>query len=126
MTAYTTKYSGSRNMGINPDPTIGRLIEEIQNLAVRFSKWEKAVRQRMKDRAEFRKMMLLEDRILKDMGITRGDIIWANSLPIYQTASLELGKISRANKSCETAPVKKLNQNKTVAESVLQHVGDWR
>ena len=96
MTTRTMKNNNWQGEEIRFDPASNRLVEEIRNLAIRFSNWTKALEQRRIDRIAFRQMMMMDNRSLKDIGITRGDIVWANSLPIHQTASLELGKVARA------------------------------
>lgn len=57
--------------------------------------WFKIRAKRRTDRAAFQHMMKLDDEILQDIGVTRDDVIWANSLPIKMNASRELQKVSR-------------------------------
>lgn len=52
--------------------------------------------QRRTDRQAFAHLLKLDDNILQDIGVTRDDIIWANSLPIAKNASIELQKIARS------------------------------
>ena len=54
--------------------------------------------QRRIDNKAFRYMLLLDETMLKDIGVTRGDIIWAYKLPLSQHASLELGKRALVNR----------------------------
>ncbi len=53
-------------------------------------------RQRRIDRDAFKNLMLLDEASLKDIGITKDDIIWASNLAMNENASKELEKI-RAN-----------------------------
>ncbi|MEE9375620.1 MAG: hypothetical protein V3V04_04735 [Rhizobiaceae bacterium] len=55
--------------------------------------------QRRIDRQAFRYMLTLENRILKDIGIDREDVNWANRLPLDRIASRELEKVARQNKT---------------------------
>ncbi len=55
----------------------------------------KARAKRRADRATFRYLMKLHPDILKDIGVTRGDVIWAASLPMTQNASQELERVAR-------------------------------
>lgn len=52
------------------------------------------VRSRIK-RTAFRKMLTLDDRMLKDIGVTRGDVYWASELPLNVDASEALRRESR-------------------------------
>lgn len=56
------------------------------------------VERRRKDRAAFRQMLNLDDHILRDIGVTREDVIWANNLPLSQNASCQLRKKSQARR----------------------------
>ncbi len=51
--------------------------------------------QQYQNRAAFQHMLKLPPCILKDIGVSRGDIIWANNLPIEENAAVELEKIAR-------------------------------
>ncbi len=58
-----------------------------------------ATRSRQKtDRQAFDTMLTLEEYILKDIGVTRGDVVWASKLPLSRNAALELDIIARHNK----------------------------
>ncbi|WP_144291577.1 DUF1127 domain-containing protein [Rhodoligotrophos appendicifer] len=54
-----------------------------------------AVIQNWRTRRQLRTLTELEESTLKDIGITRGDVIWAMSLPLHLNASAELNKISK-------------------------------
>ena len=47
------------------------------------------------DRLAFRTLMSLDDALLKDIGVTRHDVIWANNLPLSENAAEKLHEISR-------------------------------
>ena len=51
-------------------------------------------RQRI-EREAFRRVLALDEHMLKDIGVTRGDVIWAANLPIERSAARELQRISR-------------------------------
>lgn len=46
-------------------------------------------------RKAFRKMLAFDDRILKDIGVTRGDVYWASELPLEINAGEELRLYSK-------------------------------
>ncbi|MEP0521728.1 MAG: DUF1127 domain-containing protein [Hyphomicrobiales bacterium] len=51
-------------------------------------------------RAAFRRMLTLDDRMLKDVGVTRGDVYWASELPMNINAGEALRRESlKARKS---------------------------
>ncbi len=60
----------------------------------------KAKAKQRQDRAAFQHLLSLEPEILKDIGVTRGDVVWANNLPMHVNAALAL--------ECETRPRKHL------------------
>jgi len=47
------------------------------------------------DRQAFKNVMTLDDRMLKDIGVTRQDVMWASRLPLSEDAAAELEKIAR-------------------------------
>lgn len=51
------------------------------------------VRNRIK-RAAFRRMLTMDDRMLKDVGVTRGDVHWASELPMNVNAGAALRRES--------------------------------
>lgn len=52
-------------------------------------------KQRRIDRDAFRRLIALDDAMLKDIGVKRDDVIWASQLPLSVNASLELEKIAK-------------------------------
>ncbi|MBW8640187.1 DUF1127 domain-containing protein [Hoeflea sp. WL0058] len=46
------------------------------------------------DRRQFNRLLDLEDAILDDIGVTRGDVQIASRLPLKKNAALELRRIS--------------------------------
>lgn len=56
-------------------------------------------KQRRIDNIAFKYMLQLDDAMLKDIGVSRGDVIWAGSLPMATNASMELAKLAVVNRS---------------------------
>lgn len=52
-------------------------------------------RQRRIDRLAFQRMLTLDESMLKDIGVTRGDVVWAANLPLRCNAAHELQKVAR-------------------------------
>lgn len=50
---------------------------------------------RREDRDAFKNLLALDERMLKDIGVSRNDVIWASNLPLSINASEELEKIAR-------------------------------
>jgi len=70
-----------------------------------ISRWTKSIKQQYAlrkqkniDRQAFSRMLVLDDHILADIGITREDVLWANNLPLSQNASLALNEITMQNR----------------------------
>jgi len=55
--------------------------------------------QRRIDRQAFAQLLSLDDNILRDIGVTRNDVIRASKLPINTNASCELEKIADTNRA---------------------------
>lgn len=53
--------------------------------------------QRRVDRDAFRNLLNLDEASLKDIGVSRNDIIYASNLGIHESASKELEKIRKTN-----------------------------
>lgn len=53
--------------------------------------------QRKIDREAFRNLMSLDETSLKDLGISRDDIIWASKLAMHENASKELERVRSLN-----------------------------
>ncbi len=83
----------------NHSATLDVKLEGPRNLLVQgFSKLVSiaiAQLQRRRQRAAFRKLLAADDRILKDIGVTRGDVHWASQLPLQVNAGEELRLYSR-------------------------------
>lgn len=47
------------------------------------------------DRLAFQQMLTLDEHMLKDIGITRGDVIYANNLPLTEDAAKVVEAIAR-------------------------------
>lgn len=66
------------------------------------------------DRDAFRNLMKLDERSLKDIGISRDDVLWASTLAGHESASQELEKIRSQNVATErlqatrSTPMRKL------------------
>lgn len=85
------------------DKQLSRLPQAVMDItrgATRQLKDAYALRvQRRIDRQAFAQLLSLDDHILRDLGVTRADIIWAKKLPIDTNASGELEKIARTNRA---------------------------
>ncbi len=62
------------------------------NLPIRIYR---AKKQQLIDRAAFRHLLKLDESYLKDIGVSRENVIWASRQPLFVSASLELKKIAR-------------------------------
>ncbi len=58
----------------------------------------KARIQQRQDRGAFQHLLALDPHILKDIGVSREDVIWANNLPIEMNAAKALEKEARHRK----------------------------
>ena len=68
--------------------------------AARLSLWGivSAVAEKIRERRGLRTMLELDDHLLRDIGVTRGDVAYAAQLPLTWNASAELLNLStRAN-----------------------------
>ncbi len=74
---------------ITSNPTLGEtgIFKAIMNW------WNIRIEHRT-NRAAFQHVLGLDDDMLKDIGVTRDDVNWANKLPIEQNASLELQRVA--------------------------------
>ncbi len=52
------------------------------------------------DRLAFQQLLKLDEHMLKDIGVTRADVIYANNLPVSVDAAKEIECIARRNKVC--------------------------
>ena len=58
----------------------------------------KAKAKQRQDRAAFQHLLSLDPNILKDIGVTHGDVEWANNLPMNVNAAKALEKETRHRK----------------------------
>ena len=86
-----------------------RILEGIRHSAAKYKAWSTARIKRRRDRTEFRQLLAMNDAHLRDIGLTRADIYWANALPIEQSASQELEKLAHPRKAGQMAAEKSLN-----------------
>ena len=50
------------------------------------------------ERQAFKSLLSLDDNLLKDIGVTRNDVVWASNLPLSESASDKLNEIARRDK----------------------------
>ncbi|MCF6273516.1 MAG: DUF1127 domain-containing protein [Rhodobacteraceae bacterium] len=62
-------------------------------LLARLSGFLRTRREQRINRAVFKNLLALDEHILKDIGVTRGDVIWAANLPIEKNAACELERL---------------------------------
>ena len=67
-------------------------------LTAGIGNWFAIRKQRRIDRLAFQHMLTLDDSTLRDIGVSRNDVIWASNLPLSANASLELQKLSLGNR----------------------------
>jgi uncharacterized protein YjiS (DUF1127 family) len=77
----------------------GALVIAAGTVLSRLKKAYKLRLQRRIDRQAFTHLLALDEYILRDIGVTRDDVIWATRLPPKVNASRELEKISQHNRS---------------------------
>ncbi|MCO5133007.1 MAG: DUF1127 domain-containing protein [Phyllobacteriaceae bacterium] len=86
----------------DPASGAGRALEWLaQTIIGAFSRLSMAIRirrQRKLDRSAVQYMLGLEDHMLRDIGLTRGDVEWANRLPLSVNAAVELELRSLINR----------------------------
>lgn len=70
---------------------ISKLRHQVKNRLQNFQQYKS----NRIDRQAFQSLVRLDDRVLDDIGVTRGDVIWANNLPLAINAAQELNKISK-------------------------------
>ena len=54
------------------------------------------------NRKAFQTMLRLDDTMLNDIGVTRSEVQWANSLPLSVNAAVELNNISLMRRRAES------------------------
>lgn len=75
--------------------TNGGISDYIRNLWNSFSALRAKIKKAKTDRDAFRTIARLDDAMLKDIGLTRGDVTWASQLPLSTNAACELEIIAR-------------------------------
>jgi len=80
---------------INVSKTLVRIVKRILR---DLKAYYRQRRQRRIDRLAFQHLIALEDDILRDIGVSRADVIWASKLPLSQNAAQELEIIARQNR----------------------------
>lgn len=84
----TVDPSHSRRASPNAKTTLAQLFKAItQFFATRYN--------RRIDRQAFKNVLTLDDRTLKDIGVTRQDVKWASHLPLSEDAAIRLEQIAR-------------------------------
>ena len=69
----------------------------ISRILLRIRKTYTAYKQRRIDRDAFKTLLTLDEASLKDIGVSRNDIIYASKLALHENASQELEKIRAQN-----------------------------
>ncbi len=96
-TMYSQDFRSNSQFQIKNSKTLVSAIESaLERLAsgikAIFANW---IQSRI-NRQAFSHLLALDAHILRDIGVTREDVIWASKLPV-SVASLELEKIARIN-----------------------------
>ena len=68
-----------------------------QSLFMKIKAYLALRRQRRINRDAMKSLLSLDEATLKDIGVSRDDVLWASTLPAQENASQELGKIRTAN-----------------------------
>ncbi|MFK5977285.1 MAG: DUF1127 domain-containing protein [Rhizobiaceae bacterium] len=77
-----------------PAGLISRLISAVGIRLESHRKRLQAYRQNRTNRLAFRTVLRLDDHMLRDIGLTRDDVLWADQLPMSRSAAKELNKIT--------------------------------
>jgi len=96
----TARHQIAINSATSPLTRIGAKIAEAY---AAFKARRAQYRQRRIDRQAFEHMLALDDKMLKDIGVTRNDVIWASQLPRSENASQELYRVSLEGKGVRNA-----------------------
>lgn len=72
-----------------------------QKLKTIVSQWN-VYRQNKINRQAFQSVLTLDDHILRDIGVTRIDVLWANKLPLSYNAAIELNNLSKKQRQTST------------------------
>lgn len=76
-----------------PSGLISRLITAVGIRLESHIKRRREYRQNKINRLAFRTVLRLDDDMLRDIGLTRYDVLWADQLPMAKSAAKELNKI---------------------------------
>ncbi len=80
--------------------TVFSIITKATNdIATHLKNAFKQRQKRWNNRNALQQMLKLDDHILADIGLTRDDVLWANTLPLEKNAAVELDKIRILTKS---------------------------
>lgn len=86
----------TQNIAQTNDTKLSAIVSTAIRQAVSlFVKKYQARKQHRIDRQAFLQMLKLDDRMLADIGVTHGDVLWASNLPIEVNAARELTLIRR-------------------------------
>lgn len=72
-----------------------RVVNKLRQIFCKLLIRRRRYRQAQIDRLAFRQLLLLDDDLLDDIGVTRSDVEWANELPIHQSAAQALETVKR-------------------------------
>ena len=78
-----------------PKGLISWLISTAGNRLEKYVHRLQAYRQNRINRLAFRAVLRLDDHMLRDIGLTRDDVLWADQLPMSRSAAKELNKVSK-------------------------------
>ncbi len=70
----------------------------LSGLLTRLVTWWQSMRQHRNNKKNLKPLLSLDERMLKDIGVTRGDVTWARGLPKSVDASVELEIVARRRK----------------------------
>ena len=83
----TSDYNSIASVSPQPAKVWGQMPKLVQ--------WWLARRRCKVDRVALKELSSLDDVMLKDIGVSRGDVMWASKLPSSVNASVELEIIAR-------------------------------
>lgn len=71
------------------------LDRKLRGLITSLREWRKRKRQERIDRDALLGMASMDERMLRDIGLTRDDVKWATELPLSENAALRLQSMRR-------------------------------
>ena len=92
MTVSNTNCTTCSAAYVSEPQTVRQYLHEVAN---KVTNWWSTVQRRHTERAAIKQMLELDDQALHDIGITKADVIWANSLPLGDNPTHKLQKIAR-------------------------------